>query len=119
MGRYGSSPRSIMMNCLSVRGMVQKILRPPLPNAALVYRCCRPAVALLALLAILQLSGAARGSILPLGAPEAQAWSDMAFASGVTGGFNAGTKILSITAAPSNSLEIGSEFGPDNPGRHY
>ena len=107
------------MNFLNARGKVHEIRRPPvdpdfskvfpdrhgaMPKAALLGRCCRKAAALFVLLATLQLSGAARGSILPLGEPEQQAWSDMAFASGVTGGFNAGTKLLSITASPSNSL---------------
>ena len=43
----------------------------------------------------------------------------MAFPTGVTGGYNAGTKILTLGGTPSNDLEIGEEFGPSNVGRHY
>jgi hypothetical protein len=50
---------------------------------------------------------------------EQDSWSDMAFPSGVSGSFNSGTKQLTITASPSNDLEIGPEFGPSNIGRHY
>lgn len=60
----------------------------------------------------------AAAAILPVGT-ELDAWSDMAFATGVTGGYDAGTKQLTITATPSNDLEIGSQFGPSNPGKHY
>jgi hypothetical protein len=56
--------------------------------------------------------------LLPLPA-EQDSWSDMAFPTGVSGSFNAGTKTLTITASPSNDLEIGGEFGPSNIGRHY
>ncbi len=64
------------------------------------------------------LSGQASAAILPIGV-EQDYWSDMAFPTGVTGSFNAGTKTLAITASPSNDLEIGAEFGPSNSGRHY
>ena len=43
----------------------------------------------------------------------------MAFPTGVTGSFNAGTQILTIGASPSNDLELGPQFGPSNIGRHY
>jgi hypothetical protein len=54
-------------------------------------------------------------AVLPLG-PEQVQWSDMAFPSGVTGNFNAGTKTLTLGASPSNDLEIGAQFGPGNLG---
>jgi hypothetical protein len=63
-------------------------------------------------------SDSARAGLLPLPA-EKDAWSDMAFPTGVTGNYNSGTKILTISGSPSNDLEIGSEFGPSNIGRHY
>lgn len=53
-----------------------------------------------------------------LGKPEIDAWSDMAFPS-VTGGFSTGSQVLSLTTAASNDLEIGSQFGPSNSGKHY
>src|SRR5215212_9873540 len=53
-----------------------------------------------------------------LGKPEIDAWSDMAFPN-ISGAFNAGTKTLALSGSPSNDLEIGSQFGPSNPGRHY
>lgn len=52
-----------------------------------------------------------------LGAPETEWWSDMAFPTGVTGDFDSGTLDLTITASPSNDLELGAEFF--NNGRHY
>ena len=42
-----------------------------------------------------------------IGLPEGDAWSDMNFATGVSGSYTAGTLDLSITAAPSNNLDIG------------
>lgn len=60
----------------------------------------------------------AGAATLPLGA-EHDSWSDMAFPSGVSGSYNSGSKLLTITASPSNDLEIGEEFGPGNVGRHY
>lgn len=63
-------------------------------------------------------TGVASAAILPLGV-EQDGWSDLAFPSGVTGGYDAGTKQFTITATPSNDLEIGPQFGPSNPGRHY
>jgi hypothetical protein len=54
-----------------------------------------------------------------LGAPEEQSWSDMAFPSGVSGNYDAGTQTFSATASVSNDLEIGGQFGPDNSGRNY
>ncbi len=71
-----------------------------------------------ALLTSVIFTGHARAAILPL-PTEQDAWSDMAYATGVTGSFNAGTKTLSISASPSDDLEIGSQFGPSNPGRDY
>jgi hypothetical protein len=70
---------------------------------------------LVAMLAIVFDSGKASASILGLG--EQDEWSDMAFPTGVTGDFTGG--VLTLSASPSNSLEIGGEFGPSNPGRHY
>jgi hypothetical protein len=43
----------------------------------------------------------------------------MAFSTGVTGGYNSTTNLLTISAFPSNSLEIGSEHGPGGVGIHY
>lgn len=54
-----------------------------------------------------------------IGMPEQDSWSDMAFATGISGGFDAITKLFSLSASPSNDLEIGSEFGPSNSGKHY
>src|SRR5215212_11668917 len=53
-----------------------------------------------------------------LGKPEIDAWSDMAFPN-ISGVFDAVTKTLTFSGSPSNDLEIGSQFGPSNPGRHY
>jgi hypothetical protein len=61
----------------------------------------------------------ARGAnFLPVGA-ELDRWSDMAFAAGVSGGYNASTHFLNLSATPSNDLEIGGEFGPSHDGRQY
>jgi hypothetical protein len=60
----------------------------------------------------------ARSAILPVGV-EQDSWSDMAFATGVTGSYNSGTKKLTISATPSNDIELGEEFGPSNVGKHY
>jgi hypothetical protein len=46
-------------------------------------------------------------------------WSDMAFPSSVSGGFNFGTKTLTISGKPSNALEIGTPFGPSTMGAQY
>jgi hypothetical protein len=76
-----------------------------------------PAAALVcALAAILFLSSRAAAAILPL-PTELDAWSDMAFPSVVSGSFTSG--VLSITTAASSDIEIGGQFGPSNPGRHY
>jgi hypothetical protein len=73
---------------------------------------------LIAVVAVfLAFCGPSSASVL-LGLPEKQEWSDMAFPN-ASGGFNAGTKELTITGLVSNDLEIGSQFGPLNPGRHY
>jgi hypothetical protein len=58
------------------------------------------------------------GPILPIG-PEQDAWSDMAFPTGVSGSYTSGTMAFTATASPSNDLELGAEFGPSNPGKHY
>src|SRR4051812_31548217 len=58
----------------------------------------------------------AESAILPLPS-EQDSWSDMAFPSVTSGTFNSG--VLSISTAASNDLEIGSQFGPSNSGRHY
>jgi hypothetical protein len=57
-------------------------------------------------------------SVLPIGV-EQDSWSDMAFPSGVSGGYSTATKVLNVGGSPSNDLEIGPEYGPSNPGRHY
>jgi hypothetical protein len=76
-------------------------------------------VPLIILAAVLSTSQAAVASIFGIGVPEQDDWSDMAFPTGVSGSFASGTKLLTIAASPSNDLEIGSDFGPSNPGRHY
>ncbi len=60
----------------------------------------------------------ALAGVLPIGL-EQDTWSDMAFPSGVSGSYNSGTLALTVGATPSNDLEIGPEFGPSNPGKHY
>jgi hypothetical protein len=64
------------------------------------------------------LASPAQSAILPL-PTEQESWSDMAFPSGVSGSYNSGTKTLTVSGTPSNDLEIGQQFGPSNPGRHY
>lgn len=66
----------------------------------------------------ISLSSPISAAVLPIG-PEIDNWSDMSFASGVSGGYSTATKVLSISASPSNDLEIGPQYGPSNPGRHY
>ena len=68
------------------------------------------------LITALFLSPCASLAILPLG-DEQQSWSDLWFPS-ATGVFDSG--LLTITANVSTAeLEIGSQFGPNNPGWHY
>jgi hypothetical protein len=55
-------------------------------------------------------------AILPLG-DEQNAWSDMLFSS-ASGSFDSGGFILTTGAVPVE-LELGSQFGPTNPGWHY
>jgi hypothetical protein len=43
----------------------------------------------------------------------------MAFPGAVSGSYNAATNTLTLSASPSNDLELGAEFGPSNIGRHY
>ena len=54
-----------------------------------------------------------------IGLPEGDAWSDMAFPTGVSGSYTAGTLDLSVTAFPSNSLDIGigsaNDYGVGTP----
>jgi hypothetical protein len=50
---------------------------------------------------------------------EIDAWSDMAFPTGVSGEYSTSSGALKLTASPSNALELGAEFGPSNPGNHY
>jgi hypothetical protein len=64
------------------------------------------------------LASVSPAAILPIGV-EQDSWSDMAFPTGVTGSYNSGTLNFTIGGTPSNDLEIGSEFGPSNAGRHY
>jgi hypothetical protein len=59
-----------------------------------------------------------RAATLPLPV-EQDSWSDLQYPTGVTGSYNAGTKTLTLGGLPSNDLEIGSQFGPSNAGRHY
>ena len=64
-------------------------------------------------------SQAIAGPLDILGQVEQDEWSDFAFPSSVVGGFDAGTLELTVSSTPSNDLELGSEFGPSNAGRHY
>jgi hypothetical protein len=66
----------------------------------------------------LGLSGAGRAATLPLPI-EHDGWSDMAFPGAVSGSYNSVTNTLTLSASPSNDLELGSEFGPSHSGRHY
>src|ERR1043165_247227 len=50
---------------------------------------------------------------------EEDSWSDMSFPGNVSGSFNSATKTLAFSALPSNSLEIGSQFGPSTSGANY
>jgi len=61
---------------------------------------------------------ASRAAILPLPI-EHDAWSDMAYPGAVSGSYDSITNTLTLSASPSNDLEIGAEFGPSNIGRHY
>src|SRR5687768_11141566 len=70
------------------------------------------------IIAVACFSADAIAAILPIGV-EQDSWSDMAFPTGVSGNYNAGTKVLTLSGSPSNDLEIGEEFGPSNIGRHY
>jgi hypothetical protein len=58
----------------------------------------------------------AESAILPLPA-EIDAWSDMAFPNVTSATFTGG--VLSLTTVAAGDLEIGSQFGPSNLGRHY
>jgi hypothetical protein len=53
---------------------------------------------------------------------ELDEWSDLALTQNVSGSYNAGTKVLTITVSPqiAGDLEIGSTYGPTaGSGRHY
>ena len=58
------------------------------------------------LAALLLFATSASAGILPIGV-EKDLWSDLAFPSGVSGGFDSGTMELTSTASPSNALDIG------------
>jgi hypothetical protein len=84
---------------------------------AKIRRAFRAAVALVCVLTAGHiLSKRAESAILPLPA-EKQDWSDMAFPSVTSATFTGG--VLSLTTAAAGDLEIGSQFGPNNIGRHY
>lgn len=70
-------------------------------------------------LTVLILSPRAASSVLPLGG-EQDAWSDMLLTS-ASGVFDTtGPRTLTIfTNTVPGDLEIGSQFGPSNPGSHY
>lgn len=59
-----------------------------------------------------------RAAALPVG-PELAKWSDMAFASGINGGYTANTLSFTVTAGNSNDLELDIAYGPIGGGRHY
>jgi hypothetical protein len=67
---------------------------------------------------ILLVCASAEAAFLPLGV-EQDAWSDMAFASVQSGSYNSTSDAFALSAAPSNDLELGLEFGPSNAGKHY
>jgi hypothetical protein len=73
---------------------------------------------LLSQLVLIGWSRASCAGILPLPI-EHDGWSDMAFPGAVSGSYNAANNTLTLSASPSNDLELGSEFGPSNIGRHY
>src|SRR3990172_5921662 len=56
--------------------------------------------------------------VLPLGV-EQDVWSDMNLNSNVLGNYDSGDFDFTASAGSSNDLEIGSQFGPSNSGRHY
>ena len=63
-------------------------------------------------------STSAAATILPVGLERDQ-WSDLAYPNTDSGSYNATNDTLSITTLEFSDLEIGAEFGPSNPGRHY
>jgi hypothetical protein len=84
-----------------------------------VHCAIRASLGILSALFILNFySRQAASAVLPLPS-EQDSWSDMAFPSVATGSFIAASKALSITTPAGSDLEIGSQFGPSNPGRHY
>ena len=94
------------------------ILTKPIVNTAgiSVFLCLA-----LAAFGSLGISQSAQAGMLPIGV-ENRGWSDMAFPSGVSGSFTAGTMTFVTSASPSNNLELGGEFGgpPPNPqANHY
>jgi hypothetical protein len=82
-----------------------------------VQRAFPSAIALLcAVVAVFVLSPRALPAVLPLG-DEQQAWSDLLLPS-ATGVFDTGTLTIFTNTVPGD-LEIGSQFGPSNPGSLY
>src|SRR5688572_29675551 len=83
----------------------------------LIQRAFRQAVVFVGLLiTVLLAPPRAYSAVLPLG-NEQDAWSDLLLPS-ATGFFEAGTLTILTNTVPGD-LEIGSQFGPSNPGRHY
>jgi len=86
-----------------------------------IRRAFPPAIALIIVLfTVLSASRRAESAVLPLG-DEQDSWSDMLFPS-ATGAFKAVSRTLTIGNGPVHvpaDLEIGSQFGPSNPGSQY
>src|SRR6478672_5872235 len=66
---------------------------------------------------VLLLSPRAESAVLPLG-DEQDAWSDLSFPLTPGGSFDSGLLTIFTNVVPAE-LEIGSQFGPSNPGWHY
>jgi hypothetical protein len=81
-----------------------------------IYRGLPAAALFCAMISMHFVSPRAQSAILPLPG-EQDDWSDMAFPSVVAGNFTSG--VLSLTTSQAGDLEIGAQFGPSNPGRHY
>src|SRR6185312_15904838 len=86
-----------------------------------IQRAFRPAIAFVCvLITVLFVSRQAESAVLPLG-DEQDAWSDLLLPS-ANGTFDTAGRTLTIgtgSTAVSADMEIGSQFGPSNPGWHY
>ena len=75
-----------------------------------------PTTIFVGLICVLLVPPPAYSAALPLG-DEQNAWSDLLLPS-ATGVFDTGTLTIFTNTVPGD-LEIGSQFGPSNPGSHY